>query len=402
MEPLYEANKLDGFCLYLYGIVLRDLTLMGMARTVFVESLRKYPCNWSCWQDLVPLCPDRDVIRQLALPVDHWTYQFFLAFLYLELQNTNESLKIYNQLNEALPNNTYILAQTALARYDLLEFDVAEKIFENLREIDPCRLTNMDTYSNILYVREAHAKLSHLAYEASVIDKYTPETCSIIGNYYSLKADHVKAVNYYQRALALNPQYLSAWTLMGHEYMELKNTTEAVNAYRRAVDTNPRDYRAWYGLGQTYELLSMPLYALYYFGKACKLRPYDSRMWCAAGECYQKVGNIEAAIKCYKRADCNNDREGMASLRLGTLLKIQGKFEEAAYYFKKNLDRRRKEGLPHEQESVNGLLFLAKHTKAKGWFKEAANYCNLLLDYTGKEKEEAKALLKELHSAQNS
>ena len=30
------------------------------------------------------------------------------------------------------------------------------------------------------------------------IDKYTPEACSIIGNYYSLKGEHEKAVVYFQ------------------------------------------------------------------------------------------------------------------------------------------------------------------------------------------------------------
>lgn len=53
-------------------------------------------------------------------------------------------------------------------------------------EKDPCRLTNMDTYSNILYVTEAHAKLSYLAYKASITDKYTPESCAIIGTFLSL------------------------------------------------------------------------------------------------------------------------------------------------------------------------------------------------------------------------
>lgn len=31
------------------------------------------------------------------------------------------------------------------------------------------------------------------------IDKYTPEACSIIGNYYSLKGEHEKAVVYFQK-----------------------------------------------------------------------------------------------------------------------------------------------------------------------------------------------------------
>ena len=73
----------------------------------------------------------------------------------------------------------------------------------------------------------------------------------MIGNYYSLKAEHEKAVTYFRRALKLNRHFLSAWTLMGHEYVELKNTAAAVDAYRHAVDINPKDYRAWYGASES-------------------------------------------------------------------------------------------------------------------------------------------------------
>jgi tetratricopeptide (TPR) repeat protein len=78
-----------------------------------------------------------------------------------------------------------------------------------------------------------------------------------VGNYYSARREHEKAVLYFRRALRLDAACLSAWTLMGHEYVELKNTAAAVECYRRAVDANARDYRAWYGLGQTYEILQM-------------------------------------------------------------------------------------------------------------------------------------------------
>lgn len=58
---------------------------------------------------------------------------------------------------------------------------------------------------------------------------------NILGNYYSLRSQHEKAVLYFQRALKISPTYLCAWTLMGHEYMELKNTSAAIQAYRQAV-----------------------------------------------------------------------------------------------------------------------------------------------------------------------
>lgn len=59
----------------------------------------------------------------------------------------------------------------------------------------------------------------------------------LAGNYYSLRADHQKAVMYFHRALKLNPQYTSAWTLLGHEFMEMKNTNGAIHSYRQAIGT---------------------------------------------------------------------------------------------------------------------------------------------------------------------
>ena len=63
-----------------------------------------------------------------------------------------------------------------------------------------------------------------------------PPSCrETVGNYYSLRRDHEKAILYFRRALKLDKSYLSAWTLMGHEYVEIKNTNAAIASYRRAV-----------------------------------------------------------------------------------------------------------------------------------------------------------------------
>lgn len=146
------------------------------------------------------------------------------------------------------------------------------------------------------------AQLAFVAQIATATDKFRPETCCVVGNYYSLKSEHEKAVMYFRRALTLDRNFLSAWTLMGHEYIEMKNTHAAVESYRRAVDVNRKDYRAWYGLGQAYEVLDMSFYALFYYQRAAALRPYDPKMWQAVGTCYAKMGRIEQSVKSLKRA----------------------------------------------------------------------------------------------------
>lgn len=145
-------------------------------------------------------------------------------------------------------------------------------------------------------------QLAFVAQVATATDKFRPETCCVVGNYYSLKSEHEKAVMYFRRALTLDRNFLSAWILMGHEYVEMKNTHAAIESYRRAVDLNRKDCRAWYGLGQAYEVLDMSFYALFYYQRAAALRPYDPKMWQAVGTCYAEMGQVEKSIKALKRA----------------------------------------------------------------------------------------------------
>ena len=180
----------------------------------------------------------------------------------------------------------------------------------------------------------------------------------------------------------------------------MKNLGAAVEAYRAAVALSPRDYRAWYGLGQTYELLGLPLYALHYYGRAAALRPGDARMWCAIGECYEseQLGRADAAVRCYRRALANDDREGIALAKLAKLHANTGQREEAAHFHRLNLQRLDDE---HAEgaELIEALQFLAQYAKESGSLQEAEKYCTRLLDFGGPAKEAAKGLLREIRTA---
>ncbi|RCV07612.1 hypothetical protein SETIT_1G258700v2 [Setaria italica] len=396
-----RTGSIDSFGLYLYGLVLRDKGCEGLARTTLVESVNSYPWNWSAWSELQALCTSSDILNNLNLK-NHWMKDLFLASTYLELKMHEEALKRYERLMGIFRCSGYIQAQIATVQYSMRDLDEAEMIFEELLRTDPFRVDSMDIYSNLLYAKESLTALSFLAHRVFLTDKYRPESCCIIANYYSLKGQHEKSVLYFQRALKLNRKYLSAWTLMGHEYVELKNTPAAIDAYRRAVDINPRDFRAWYGLGQIYEMMGMPFYALYYFRKSSYLQPNDARLWIAMAQCYESdpLQMIEEAIKCYERAANSNDTEGIALHQLAKLHNLLGHSEEAAFYYKKDLERMEVEER-QGQNFVEALLFLAKHYKSIGSFEEAEHYCTRLLDYTGPEKETAKNMLQGIKRLQS-
>src|SRR5205814_5905961 len=95
------------------------------------------------------------------------------------------------------------------------DLDEADAIFSEIIKTDPHRVDSLDHYSNILYVMNQKPKLSFLAQLATSTDKFRPETCCVVGNYYALKGQHEKAVMYFRRALTLDRSFRSAWTLMG-------------------------------------------------------------------------------------------------------------------------------------------------------------------------------------------
>lgn len=208
------------------------------------------PLLWSAWLELAQLVNHKNakaaVFDRLR---DHWAKNFYLESFFLDGLRAQESIDLNTSLFKVFKDSVYIMNQVAHASYISQNYDVAVDWFQRLLRLDPYRYENLDLYSNILYIKELYGELAHLAYTVFQNDKYRPESCCVIGNYYSLRGDHQKSALYFMRAIKLDKKFISAWTLMGHEYLEMKNTSAAIESYRTAVDTDPTDFRAWYGLG---------------------------------------------------------------------------------------------------------------------------------------------------------
>lgn len=306
-DPTLKRSQ--GWLEYLYGVVLSRSRQESLAHQWLLRSVRLNPYHWGAWEELVSLLASVDELStQLTTPSvlpSNIMSIMYQAVASVELFSTTDQSTTVSYLQTLLsyfPTSTFLLTQLATLHYHAKDYDAAASIFEDLLVTHPQRLDGLDHYSNILYVMADRTRLAFLAHLATSIDKFRPETCCVVGNYYSLCSQHEKAVMYFRRALTLDRNFLAAWTLMGHEYVELKNTHAAIESYRRAVDVNRKDYRAWYGLGQAYEVLDMGFYALFYYQRAAGLRPYDPKMWQAVGSCYAKMDRLDQAIQAFKRA----------------------------------------------------------------------------------------------------
>lgn len=395
LNEQYNEKKLDGYSLYLYGVILKKLELNKLAITILQESVNSVPTLWSAWLELATLVKDMDHLRQLNLP-SHWVRNFFYGHTMIEVLVNDTGIGIFEDIQQSgFGDCIFTTSQIAIAYHNKRDVDKAIDIFKTIIAKDPYRLEQLDMYSNLLFVREQKTEMANLAHKAVEINKYRPETCCVIGNYYSIRGEHQKAILQFQRALRLNPAYLTAWTLMGHEFMELKNTNAAIHSYRQAVRVNRRDFRAWYGLGQAYEIMKMPFFGLYYYKIATQLRPYDSRMLVALGETYEKLTKNFNALKCYQKACCVGDIEGFGNLKLGNLYEKLKDNDNAVKAYKNYVNDER--SLSDKQSLVRAFFFLSSYYFEKKEIDLAFIYAQKVLEID-ETKNEAKTILHQIAS----
>ncbi|KAK8865749.1 hypothetical protein IAR55_000896 [Kwoniella newhampshirensis] len=352
LSPLIAElnNETDSYLIYLRGLCYMRLDRRPPAVKCLMDSVRLKPYNWSAWSQMAQMVYSADMFISMKeeLPSSPML-TFFAISCMLDLHTATDLLmNMITELLQIFPGSVHLKAQRAMVYYHMRDFETAEKEFDAVQKADPFRMEEVDIYSNMLYVMNKQAKLGKLAHEYAEIDRNRAEVCCLIGNYYSSRADHTKAITYFKRSLMLNREYLPAWTLMGHEFVELKNSHAAIEAYRKAIDVNAKDYRAWYGLGQAYELLDMPMYAIEYYNQATSLRPYDCRMWTALATVYENLKRLPDAILAHTRALLGADRLQTPTilLKLASLHTTLNQHIQAVSFHRKILALGEKTGIP--------------------------------------------------------
>ena len=71
------TDRLDGYGLYLYAVVLRDLGMKEESVDVLVRSVNLSPLNWAAWLLLAKTVSSKEAVDSLSLP-EHWMQSFFI------------------------------------------------------------------------------------------------------------------------------------------------------------------------------------------------------------------------------------------------------------------------------------------------------------------------------------
>ncbi|KAJ2892356.1 anaphase-promoting complex component apc8 [Coemansia aciculifera] len=388
------AGALDAFGVYLLALALKACRRRDEARDACVRSVTAFECNWSAWQLLAGVAGPQ---AAEVCPEGGWVRHVFLAQALTSSDSAAEFSGHLAALERVFGRSGLVLGLQAQRHLRVREYEEAGAVFSDLQDLDPFGLELSDAHSHVLYATQDRGRLAVLAQRCAAVDRFRPETCVVIGNYYSLRGERDKAAGYFRRAVQLEPSSREAWVLLGHELVELKNTSGAIDAYRHATEIDARDANAWYGLGQVYDMLNMPHFALRYFARAAALCPHDSRMWSALGDCYGRSAQPDRAIACYRRAlHASPESRAHAAVHLARLYAAAGDRPRAAHCFRLLLANAASDA---GDDVADACLFLASFEVDRQNTRAARQYLAQVADAAPYRAEEASAMLRAMASA---
>lgn len=123
-----------------------------------------------------------------------------------------------------------------------------------------------------------------------------------IGSLFEEKNKTEQALNYYQKAITLNPRHVQAHSARAMILYRNKQFADARKAIEKAISLSPETFSSYYYLGKILKENKEYANAVNSFEKALRDAEFRQRALIERGSCYIAVNNIEKAIDEFDRA----------------------------------------------------------------------------------------------------
>lgn len=138
-----------------------------------------------------------------------------------------------------------------------------------------------------------------------------------LGIVYGNTKQNPLAINAYQHALRINPEFASGWMSLGSAYYNTKQYSQAINAYQQALRINSEDAIAWFNLGLIYVAIKQDFQAISALEQGIRISPEFADAWYALGNAYSDIKQYSQAINAYQQALRINSEDASAWNNLG-------------------------------------------------------------------------------------
>ncbi len=146
------------------------------------------------------------------------------------------------------------------------------------------------------------------------------------------------ALRYCREALRVDPDYHFAWSEQGHVLMEIGQNEQAIASFDRAIAISPRDLDDWGWKGDCLLNIGRLDEAIYCYDKVINTDPLRPAIWCNKGTCFSRLELNDDAIACYDKALSISPGYVIAWLNKASTLKGIGNLESALSCYDRALE----------------------------------------------------------------
>ncbi len=240
------------------------------------------------------------------------------------------------------------------------------KRFKNYKVIYACILLF------VIFIQVPLTKLQASYWEGPILLfehqlKYEVGTPLILNNLalsYSEKGDLDKAIDYYYKALEINPTYFSVLNNLGSALSSKGDIKGSIEYYQKAIESEPNNpliYKIYNNLGIAAIYEERLSEAVSYFEKAISLEPRYADTYNNIGVAMEKLGRLDDAIFYYRQGIIINPRYSGLYNNIGLVYGKKGDVDKAIEYFERAIQTD-----PNNVTAVENLRYAKKYKADRG------------------------------------
>ena len=216
----------------------------------------------------------------------------------VKLNNIKEAKDKFSQLKNCNFDNT-VLTKIENKLFQNSEPD-GNLTIKEASENEPTK-ENLDAVMKLVKAGQFKKSLSHV----HELQNDFPRSASLYnlkGAIYAEINEDQSAINCYQQALKIKPNFPIARYNLGNIFKRRGNSDDAIANFKEALKLKPDLFQAYYNLGNIMKEMDDLDGAINNYGKVIEINPNFVDAYFNLGATQQEKGNFDQAIQCYKSA----------------------------------------------------------------------------------------------------
>jgi predicted O-linked N-acetylglucosamine transferase (SPINDLY family) len=166
--------------------------------------------------------------------------------------------------------------------------------------------------------------------------RYAKAHYNLAGTHHELDQIN-KALESYKEAIKIDPSYAEAHNNIGNLFVEIDQLDHAIDSFQKAVALSPQYLEAHYSLSIVFQNLGQFKNMASHLNEVIAIKPDFSEAHNNLGIALKELGQLDNSVESYKRALTIKPDYLEAHNNLGNVLKELGQFEEAIQSYKEAL-----------------------------------------------------------------